>query len=97
MDPGPPHVRSRSYCSVERERERESATPSADPHAHPPLSTTSFSQSSQTQAEGVGCLDTAGGQAMGSAKQAILWLCPDGRIIHYLTLLLGYPASMTCF
>lgn len=49
MDPGPPHVRSRSYCSVERERARECATPSADPHAHPPLSTTSFSQSSQTQ------------------------------------------------
>lgn len=34
MDPGLPHGRGRSYCSVERGR--ESATPSTDPHAHPP-------------------------------------------------------------
>lgn len=46
---------------------------------------------SQTRAEGVCCMDTAGGQA---DKQS-LWFGPDGRIIHHLVLLAGNPAKMT--
>lgn len=70
MGPEPPHVRSRSYCSVETERERAFGTPSADPQPRPPpsITTASSSQSSQTQAKGVGCLDTAGGQAAGADR-----------------------------
>lgn len=67
MGPGPPHVKSRSYCSVEREK-KAIGTPSDDPHPHLPPTTTSSTQSSQTQAEGVACLDTAGGQAADSNK-----------------------------
>lgn len=88
MGPGPPHVKSRSYCSMETERERERVCYTLRwPTIHPLLST-SFSQSFQTQAEGVGCLDTAGGQAMGSDRY---FSC---RIINYLNLLLGNPARM---
>lgn len=38
---------------------------------HPPPTITHSSQSSQKEAEGVGCLDTAGGQATGSDKDQI--------------------------
>lgn len=69
MGPGPPHVKSRSYCSVERESFWSTLSwPTPSPPPHIATTTTSSSQSFQTQAEGVGCLDTAGGQAAGSDK-----------------------------
>lgn len=36
MSPGPPHVKRRSYCSVEREGDGAFGAPSADPHPQPP-------------------------------------------------------------
>lgn len=66
-----------------------SATASADPRVHHPPACPPAA--SQTRAEGVGCLDTAGGQA----DKRSLRFGPDGRIIHHLALLAGNPAKMT--
>lgn len=95
MDPGLPHGRGRSYCSVERGR--ESATPSTDPHAHPPPAPPAPAGGPRhRQRVWVVWTQLVDRPWALTNKRFFRWW-PDGGTIHYAILWLGYPASATGF